>query len=292
LNVLKTDDPAIKDVQVYNTNEIRLARSFNIRDLIRHDFKLKINDINYLVTSTIGTKFDVVKKPQFNQIHLFLDQKTHDHTSIPYSDYLNKALELGLTEEEAKKAIIVLAKEGKVLYFEDNLDLKETIFLRLKDLASVAESKLNVDYLRSNIQEKLFLLEQYRSELRIMLSHHKHLHERAQRTVKIVSWSIFAFLTGQAILFARLVWWDFDWGVMEPVTWFTSICEMTIGGYIYYLITKMEYGNTLTARMLSEKRFKKLCEAHKLDLEKIASTENWIRQIETDVDDAKVRLVV
>jgi len=79
---------------------------------------------------------------------------------------------------------------------------------------------------------------------------------------------------------------------MEPVTWFTSICEMTIGGYIYYLIMKREYGNMQTAKILSEKRFKKLCESHKLDLEKIASTENWIRQIETDVDDAKVRLVV
>jgi len=249
--------------------------------------KLRINNIIYLVTSTMQTtKVDeqIVKKPQFNQLHLFLVQKTKDNLSISYSEYLKKALELGLTEEEAKKTIIVFSQGGKVLYFEDNLELKDTIFLRPKDLTSVAESILSVNYLRRNTEEKTDLLEQLRYELRTMESQHNRLHSRAEKTVKIVSWSIFALLTGQAILFGRLVWWDFDWGIMEPVTWFTSVCEMTIGGYIYYLVTRREYGNMQTAKMLSERRFRKLCEVHKLDLVKMETLKNWIRQIEADVD--------
>jgi len=282
LNGLKTDDPAVKDVHLFDTNDVRLASSFHTQVLVRNDFKLRINDINYLVSSTMRKKVDAGKTPQVD-LHLFFDQKTKDHLSIPYSDYLKKALELGLTEEEAKKEIIELSQRGKVLYFEDNLELKDTIYLRPKDLTSAAESILNVDYLRRDIHDKTDQLELLRSELRIMQSQHDHLHARTDKTVKIVSWSIFALLTGQAILFARLVWWDLDWGIMEPVTWFASILEMTIGGYIYYLVTKREYGNSQTARMLSERKFRKLCKGHNLDLERMENVKNWIRQIEADV---------
>jgi len=293
LNVLKIDDPAIKDVDVYDTNEVRLASSLNTQELVKNDFKLKINDVHFLVTSPLRTKvFDnIAKKPQFQQLDDFLLNKTDDFQTMPYSEYLKKASELGLSETEAKQALNVFSRSGNVLYVEDNVELKDTIFLRPKELSSAAETILGVTYLKNNLKAKNELLDQLRSELFIMESKHSKLHARAEKTVKILAWSLLAILTGQAILFARLVWWDFDWGTMEPVTWFTSVCEMTIGGYIYYLATRNEYGNSLTAKMLSERRFRRLCKVHNLDLEKMNNLVYRIRQIEADVASAEKNLV-
>jgi len=285
LDVLKLDDPAIKDVDVYDTNEVRFASSLNTQDLVKNDFKLKINDVHFLVTSPLRTKvFDeIAKNPKFHELDDFFLHKTDDLQTIPYADYLKKALELGLTESEAKQALKAFSRGGSVLYFEDNVELKDTIFLRPKELSSAAETILNIPYLKNNLKEKNELLEQLRSELFLLESRRNKLHSRAEKSVKIFAWSILAVLTAQAILFARLVWWDFDWGIMEPVTWFTSVCEMTIGGYIYYLVTRQEYGNMLTAKMLAERRFRRLCKVHNLDLEKLNNIVYRIRQIEADI---------
>jgi len=212
----------------------------------------------------------------------FFAQESSDK-SIPYSKYLNKALELGLTESEANQVLIVLSKSGKVIYFEDNLELKGTIFLHPKNLTSITESNLNLTDLKSTIEDKRNLLEKLRHELIHLQNKHDRLHRLAGRRVKLISWAILGILTGQAILFARLVWWDYDWGIMEPVTWFTSVWEMTIGGYVYYLLTKSEYGNKQTAEMLSEKRVRKLCESEGLDPKILKDLKNQIDQLEAEI---------
>jgi len=54
----------------------------------------------------------------------------------------------------------------------------------------------------------------------------------------------FIFIMGQIILFGRLTWWDLDWDVMEPVTWFTGVIEMGVMAMAYYLFKGSEYGHT------------------------------------------------
>jgi len=90
-------------------------------------------------------------------------------------------------------------------------------------------------------------------------------------------------LTGQALLFARLVWWDYDWGIMEPVTWFTGVVEMTIGAYMYYLYTCKEYSSTHMAHNLTEWRFKYLCKIHDFDMKRYEVLMERIKEIEAEL---------
>jgi hypothetical protein len=59
--------------------------------------------------------------------------------------------------------------------------------------------------------------------------------DRADRNAHLIAMSGFVFICGQFMVFARLTWWDSDWDVMEPITWFTQVNEMVIAAFAYYL---------------------------------------------------------
>jgi len=69
---------------------------------------------------------------------------------------------------------------------------------------------------------------------------------------------------------------------MEPVTWFTSVMELTIGGYIYYLITRSEYSSGHAALFFYRRKFDKLCQKYQLDVERLKDLKDRVRFIEAD----------
>jgi len=70
---------------------------------------------------------------------------------------------------------------------------------------------------------------------------------------------------------------------MEPVTWFTSVVEITIGSYIYYLITRREYSSGHAAQFFADRKFAKLCTQHGFDMKRFTDLKNKIRFIESDI---------
>jgi len=141
---------------------------------------------------------------------------------------------------------------------------------------------MSVPYIRKTLTEKLALLTQLKTEITHKEELRTLLERKANRHVKILGWSALGFLIIQSILFARLVWWDYDWGIMEPVTWFTSVMELTIGGYIYYLITRSEYSSGHAALFFYRRKFDKLCQRYQLDVERLKDLKDRVRFIEAD----------
>jgi hypothetical protein len=285
LNIIKLDDPVIKGVDIYDLNERRISRSIHTQELLQSDFKLKINDTSYLVTSPMASR--VIKISGKNQLLLkalneYFSQKADDFNTISYSDYLAKAKELGFSEPEAKEIAIAFSTGGKILYLDDNIELNNTIFLHPSQISSIVETSLFVPYIRKTPADKLALLNQLKHEIAQKEELRALLDRKANRHVKILGWSTLAFLIVQSILFARLVWWDFDWGIMEPVTWFTSVVELTIGGYIYYLITRSEYSSGQAAVFFCARKFKKLCRKYDLDVDRLQHLKERVRFIEAD----------
>jgi len=286
LNVIKLDDPAVKDVDIYDTSEVRIASSVLTQELLRNDFKLKLNNTTYLVSSPMRTK--VAKVSHKNQetitsLQNFFSQKADDFETIPYSEYLQKAKELGLNETEARDIAHAFSVGGKILYLDDNFELNSKIFLQPQKISSTIETQLAVDYLRKTVPEKLLLLQQLQTELNDKEAMKKILENKATKYVKTIAWGALIFLVTQSVLFARLVWWDYDWGIMEPVTWFTSVVELTIGGYIYYLITRREYSSGHASQFFTERKFEKLCSQNGFDMKEFNKLKNKIRFIESDI---------
>uniref|UniRef100_A0A6B2LFS2 Calcium uniporter protein n=1 Tax=Arcella intermedia TaxID=1963864 RepID=A0A6B2LFS2_9EUKA len=223
------------------------------------------------------------ENPNYKLVNDYIIQKSNECETISLDEYIETTNQLGITETEARDLLQTFSIGGQVTYFHSSPELENTIFLRPIHLISQVEKVLKVNYLRRPLAEKIRRLQNLKGELHLMEEKKEILEAQAQKTVKVAAWSLFGFLSLQSLLFARLVWWDFDWGIMEPVTWFTSVCEMTIGGYIYYLFVRQEYGNTSIAGMVSKRRFESLCSKTSLDLVAMENLKNRITQIEADV---------
>jgi len=67
-------------------------------------------------------------------------------------------------------------------------------------------------------------------------------------------WMLFGFgyLIIQFGILARMVWIDFNWDIMEPVTYFVGLTTL-MGGYIFFVLYDQEY----TYAALEERQFKK-----------------------------------
>jgi len=285
LNVIKLDDTVIKDVDIYDLNEVRISRSIHSQELIRTDFKLRVNQKTYLVTSPMSSK--VIKISGKNQQKLkilneYFSQKADDFITIPYSDYLSKVKELGFNESDAKEIAIAFSTGGKILYLDDNIELQNSIFLNPSHISSIVETLMSVPYIRKTLNERLALLSQLKTEITQKEELKTLLERKANKHVKLLGWATLGFLVVQSILFGRLVWWDFDWGIMEPVTWFTSVLELTIGGYIYYLITRSEYSSGQAALFFFKRKFEKLCKKYNLDVDRLKDLKDRVRFIEAD----------
>jgi len=168
LHVIKLDDPAVKDVDIYDTSEVRIASSVLTQELLRNDFKLKLNDTTYLVSSPMRTKMAKVSEKNqevITSLQNFFSQKADDFETIPYSEYLQKAKELGLNETEAKEIAHAFSVGGKILYLDGNFELDSKIFLQPQKISSLIETQLAVDYLRKTTPEKILLLQQLQTEL-------------------------------------------------------------------------------------------------------------------------------
>lgn len=48
---------------------------------------------------------------------------------------------------------------------------------------------------------------------------------------------LFSELSG---FLARLIWWEYDWNIMEPVTYFAYLSTVIIG-YTYYALIRDDY---------------------------------------------------
>ena len=83
-------------------------------------------------------------------------------------------------------------------------------------------------------------------------------------------------MTIQAIVMARLIWWDLSWDVMEPVAYLMSFTYMTFG-WAYYVLARddiAEYG-TIAGRYIHKQRLK-LYEKHNFSIEKYEKLERDI----------------
>jgi len=66
------------------------------------------------------------------------------------------------------------------------------------------------------------------------------LDEKSESQASWVMYAGLVYLTAQMAFLARLTWWDFNWDIMEPVTYFVTFGTSIIG-YLYFAVTRREY---------------------------------------------------
>jgi len=110
---------------------------------------------------------------------------------------------------------------------------------------------------RINLQQ----LEELKKEFYSLSQNKKILDVKAEKVANLTIWAGLGFLVVQWCVLARLTWWDFNWDVMEPVTYFITFGTAVLG-YAYFTATKNEPQFTdLRDRIISKRMFKNYLKA-------------------------------
>jgi hypothetical protein len=95
-----------------------------------------------------------------------------------------------------------------------------------------------LESLREKRNQELF--DQLKKEfIPLYLEKLKH-DKRVFRFTNAAMWGGLGYLIAQWCVLARLTWWDFNWDIMEPVTYFITFGTAVLG-YAYFAIVKREY---------------------------------------------------
>lgn len=83
-------------------------------------------------------------------------------------------------------------------------------------------------------------IEKMKAEILPLLRQKKELDVQANRISSLKVYGGLVYLCAQWALMARLTWWEFNWDIMEPITYFVTFGTAVIG-YTYFALTQREF---------------------------------------------------
>jgi len=136
-----------------------------------------------------------------------------------------------------------------ILYFHQNEDLKGRIYLKADRAQKVLEDCLQLKFLTTHAPQLQKELEQI-LPLYIPLNKEKLLlDDRSLRRAKRWMRATLGYLVIQFSILARMVWIDFNWDIMEPITYFVGVFTLLIGFSFFVL-----YGQDYTYHALERRQ--------------------------------------
>jgi hypothetical protein len=252
INDIRDEEPRIKQIVLHYMDGLRVSHSTTIEVLLKFEFVFTIDDIKYHVLPPqekvmkgttenvlcVADLQNLMHKAYYHKIMRRLQSDPRHH--IPYNDYLEWCREFGLSDDEALKLSQNLHEVGVILHFSRNSELRDFIFLRPQLVLSTLANTLQLRYIKKGDEEKLKELEDIKKEL-VPLNMFKEFYDKiaelyATRVLALIG----IYLAIQFSVLARMVWIDFNWDIMEPVTYFVTLGTL-IFGFAFFTLTKSDY---------------------------------------------------
>jgi len=124
-----------------------------------------------------------------------------------------------------------------------------------------------------------------RREIAPLLAQKLKLDAKSNRYANLIMYGGLGFLVAQWCFLARLTWWEFNWDIMEPVTYFITFGTAVIG-YAYFALQKRDYSFVdLRESILVNKMFKEYSK-NNFDVDKYYALEYKLNQIDPTALDA------
>jgi hypothetical protein len=252
INDIREEDPKANTVVFHYLDGLRVSHSTTIDDLLKSEFHLTIEGTKYHVVPpkekirdslnenvlSVMDLRSLMHKAYYHRILLRLESDQRHH--MPYSEYLEWCREYGLSDEESLNLAHHLHEVGLILHFAGNPELKDYIFLNPQLVANSITKALQLRYIKKGDELKLAELEAIKQELAplhdLKLTYDEQADNYGRR---VLLWSGI-YLAAQFSLLARLVWVEFNWDIMEPITYFVTLGTM-IWGYTFFTFTKTDY---------------------------------------------------
>jgi len=264
---IREEDRETSNIEIKDAKEVNIAHSTLISDLVKSPFIISINDKEYSVVvgdnkdttmNVVGTPEidDLIGKSIFQTVLSRMKKDPHLH-HITYGDYLKLCESYGLKIDQANEYIRALHISGVVFHFHRNVHLKDYIFLKPETVTSALTKTFGIKFRTHTIPEIL-------AEFDKILPQYLPLNNRKNELDKIAKNKAQWFMRGgllylfvQSSILAHMVWVDYSWGVMEPVTYFVFLTTL-IGGLCFFIISNEDFTyNALEQRQIN-KALKKL----------------------------------
>lgn len=199
-----------------------------------------------------------------------LNEKIYPDTSFDQSQESEKVTKLNIidsTGQDVTCNVDLTVPIGKILGNKSTINLTNgsSITLTLANNSVVqllkwAKSAPNQCGHPSNMsfeQERQTLLTQYEP----MATEFMSLVQRAEMTASSkFKWGGLFLLSTQLGFFARLIWVDYSWDVMEPITWCVTY-SMMVATFAYYIIYSQEFMLPLAEKRAVQMKLWKLIQA-------------------------------
>jgi len=289
------EDPGVKTVEIRDKFG-RVSKGTPADALLSADWTVTINGKSLLVKSPprslvgghhVAIHPDLLQgDSKLSMFKTYVDSMIQaSKTELSLGDYIRFAEDKGVSKESALAYLRTLHTLGAVLFFEENLELRNKILLNPKAVAAAVEKALAVPQLKAStkatLETKLVALKARLGELQ---GEYEAIDAKSSRSANLISYSVLGGLLFQWLLFARFTWWDFSWDVMEPVTYFTMTAELSLGGYLYYLWDgSAEFANKDAWTCLYNWRFRSIAKRRSFDIEEWNSVNNGILQTQEQI---------
>jgi len=124
--------------------------------------------------------------------------------------------------------------------------------------------------------------EQMKKEIMPLYLEKRKMDKRASRAANLFVYGGLGYLVAQWAILARMTWWEFNWDIMEPVTYFITFGTAVIG-YAYFALTKREYTYNDLREAFANRRMYNRYVSGKFDLERYYALEYKLRQKDPEV---------
>jgi hypothetical protein len=122
-------------------------------------------------------------------------------------------------------------------------------------------------------------LEKIKKEIIPLLAEKLRLDAKAASHANVVMYGGLGFLVAQWCFLARLTWWEFNWDIMEPVTYFITFGTAVLG-YAYFTFQKRDYSFVDLRESILVKRMLKEYTKAKFDVDKYFTLEYKLNQLD------------
>mmetsp|Transcript_24311 Transcript_24311/g.27018 ORF Transcript_24311/g.27018 Transcript_24311/m.27018 type:complete len:405 (+) Transcript_24311:28-1242(+) len=262
LNDIQTEDASVKVAQIKRNDGNIVARATLLKDILYTPWRLEINDQEYIIKSArskisaTGEYTDIVETAEFQQIKQRIEKAGETKKAITFTEFSEWCEDLGV--EDPKGVCSVLHDMEVIFHFKEHSELQGLLFLHAKDIVSRVQEAMDVSTIKTTQEERLQLVKQLEEELKPMHEEYQRLRAKASRSAAIWAWGGLGVLCGQFLIFARLTWWEYAWDVMEPITYFVTVVETVVAGYIFYMYSKNEFTFISARKIWVENKLKSL----------------------------------
>jgi hypothetical protein len=278
LSEVRGEDSSIGSLVFFYEDGKRVAHTTTIEDLTKSVLKVQLNDATYELkvpdlkevknrgfesgVLTVDDLGALVQRGYFYKLRRRCEQDPRH--SITVDEFYRWAAEYNVDQTSATTLLRALHTSAVVQHFEGNDKLKQYIFLKPDALLFSVADSIGLKMLSKGDGTNLAALARVQEQIASLDAEKLKYDAIARKHANRLMYALFGYLLLQFGVLADMVWIDFNWDIMEPITYFVTLTTV-IGGFSFFIKSKTDYTYPALAERFANAKLRKLYIANRFN---------------------------